>query len=100
MKDYNFEESLNRLKKAACKSFKNILTEFLGNRKAENYEKLVSELLKNYKTLGCNMPLKLRFLYSHLRFIPENLDSRRLSNEHGVRFHEDISKMEKRYQVN
>ncbi|UYV73962.1 hypothetical protein LAZ67_11001610 [Cordylochernes scorpioides] len=42
------------------------------------------------------MSLKIHFLHSHLDFFPENLGA--VSDEHGERFHQDISSMEKRYQ--
>jgi len=42
------------------------------------------------------MSLKLHFLDSHLDFFPENCGA--VSDEHGKRFHQDISSMEKRYQ--
>ncbi|GBM61614.1 hypothetical protein AVEN_269524-1 [Araneus ventricosus] len=41
--------------------------------------------------MGCNMSLKIHFLHSHLEFFPENLGS--VSDEHGERFHQDISNM-------
>jgi hypothetical protein len=49
-----------------------------------------------YKAMGCNMSLKVHFLDSHLDIFPENLGA--ASEEHGGRFHQDISNMEKRYQ--
>jgi hypothetical protein len=42
------------------------------------------------------MSLKVHFLDSHLEFFPANLGT--VSDEHGERFHQDISNMEKRYQ--
>lgn len=42
------------------------------------------------------MSLKVHFLHSHLDFFRENLGE--VSEEHGERFHQDIAKMEKRYQ--
>jgi len=42
------------------------------------------------------MSLKIYFLESHLDFFPEILGE--LSDEHGVRFHQAILAMEKRYQ--
>ncbi|GBO24794.1 hypothetical protein AVEN_270320-1, partial [Araneus ventricosus] len=51
---------------------------------------------KAYKTMGCNMSLKIHFLHSHLEFYPENLGS--VSNEHGEQFHQAISNMGARYQ--
>ncbi|GFX68534.1 hypothetical protein TNCV_2432411 [Trichonephila clavipes] len=41
--------------KNARNSFKLVVTGFLGNKKDPNYKALVSELLQNYKILGCNM---------------------------------------------
>ncbi|GBN04397.1 hypothetical protein AVEN_14740-1, partial [Araneus ventricosus] len=45
--------------------------------------------------MGCNMSLKIHFFHSHLEFYPENLGS--VSDEHGERFHQDISDMGARY---
>ncbi|GBN35972.1 hypothetical protein AVEN_248117-1 [Araneus ventricosus] len=42
------------------------------------------------------MSLKIHFLHSHLEFDPENLGP--VSDEHGERFHQDISNMGARYQ--
>ena len=42
------------------------------------------------------MSLKIHFLYSPLNFFPPNLEA--VSDEHGERFHQDITKMESNYQ--
>jgi hypothetical protein len=42
------------------------------------------------------MSLKIHFLHSHLDFISENCGA--MSDEHGERFHQEISLTEKRYQ--
>ena len=76
--------------------FKFVVKGFLGNRRALNYEELVNNLLQRYQKLGCNMSLKIHFLQSHLDFFPENCGV--VSDEHGERFHQDISSMEKRYE--
>lgn len=96
MNDIQFEDSLNDCEVAAWKSFKNVVNNFLGNNKADNYKELITELLKNYKALGCNMSLKIHFLDSHLDFFPTNLGA--VSDEHGERFHQEIFTMETRYQ--
>jgi hypothetical protein len=70
---------------------------FLGNHNAQNYHEVVSDLLTAYKAMGCSMSLKVNFLGSPLDFFPENLGI--VSDEHGERFNQDISKMEKRYQA-
>ena len=46
--------------------------------------------------MGCRMSLKIHFLHSHLNFFPPNLGA--VSDEHGERFHQDITKMESNYQ--
>jgi len=38
-------------------SFKFVVKGFLGNRRAQNYEELVNNLLQSYHKLGCNMSL-------------------------------------------
>jgi len=48
-----------------------------------------------YEQLGCNMLLKMHFLFSHLDFFPLNCGA--VSDEHGEHFHQDISMMEHRY---
>jgi hypothetical protein len=52
-------------------------------------------MLENLQILGCNMSLKLHFLYFHLDYFPENLGD--LSEEQGERFHQDVKEMEGRY---
>jgi hypothetical protein len=42
------------------------------------------------------MSQKMHFLDSHLDFFPQNLGN--VSDEHGERFHQDISTVETRYQ--
>ncbi|UYV81377.1 hypothetical protein LAZ67_20000992 [Cordylochernes scorpioides] len=95
--DGNFQNSLNEVEAAAWNSFRNICKNFLGSVKAENYRDIVNDLLLSYKALGCNMCLKIHFLHSHLNFFPDNLGA--VSDEHGERFHQAISSMEKRYQA-
>ncbi|UYV64577.1 hypothetical protein LAZ67_3001230 [Cordylochernes scorpioides] len=96
LQDENFKNSLNEVEAAAWNSFRNVLKNFLGSVKVENYRDIVNDLLLSYKALGCNMPLKIHFLHSHLDSFPDNLGA--VSDEHYERFHQDISSMEKRYQ--
>lgn len=53
-------------------------------------------MTENFKELGCLMNLKIHFLDSHLDWYPKNLGD--YSEEQGERFHQDIKKMERRYQ--
>ena len=53
-------------------------------------------MLQNFQGMKVNMSLKIHNLHSHLDFFPENLGA--VSDEHEERFHQDIAKIEKRYQ--
>jgi len=73
MQDKQFDEDLSETERNAWLSFKRICKDFLGYRKAANYEDVVQDLLTSYKAMGCNMSLKIHFLESRLDFFPENL---------------------------
>ncbi|XP_028028166.1 uncharacterized protein LOC114241515 [Bombyx mandarina] len=67
-----------------------------GNNKAENYEKLVEDMLTNFKAMGCRMSLKVHMLHAHLDKFKNNMGA--YSEEQGERFHQDIMNFEQRYQ--
>lgn len=96
MQDSDFEKSLEKVEKVAWKSFKDVVTGFLGNNKSKNYENLISKLLTSYHNMGCRMSLKIHLLDAHLDFFPENLGD--VSDEQGERFHQDIARIERMYQ--
>jgi hypothetical protein len=96
MRDTAFRTKLNPLELAAWDACTLVVQNFLGNHRAENYCELVTNMLTAYKQLGCRMSLKIHFLHSHLDFFPTNLGD--VSDEHGERFHQDISTLETRYQ--
>ena len=73
-----------------------MIEHFLENTVSGNYEQLIEKLIKIYEKIGCWMSLKLHFLHSHLIFFSENMSD--TSEEHGDRFHQDISTREGRYQ--
>ena len=56
----------------AWRSFKSISTNFLGNHRAENFQEIVEDLLKNYQSVGVKMSLKIHMLHSHLDRFPSN----------------------------
>jgi len=66
--DEYFDKLLQGKEKAVWDGFKFVVKGFLGNRRAQNYEDLVNNLLQNYQKLGCNMSLKIHSLHSHLDF--------------------------------
>ncbi|KAJ4444869.1 hypothetical protein ANN_06666 [Periplaneta americana] len=81
-------------KRVAWIAFKGLVLNFLGNRRNENYEELVQNLLLAYETIDDNMSLKIHFLHLYLVFFSENCGD--FSDEHGERFHQEISTMEKK----
>ena len=48
---------------------------FLGNNKARNYAELVNNMLTAFRKLGCNMNIKMHYLFSHRDRFPEKLGS-------------------------
>jgi hypothetical protein len=69
------------------------LRTLLGNHKDEDYENIVRIMFKNFHILGCNMSLKVNFLFSHFILFPKNLDA--VSEEQGERLDQDIKQMER-----
>lgn len=96
IKDEHFIGTMTELQKNAWLAFKNVVKNFLGNTRAENYTEIVQQLLESFKMLGCNMSIKVHFLHSHLADFPQHLGA--VSDEHGERFHQDLKIMEARYQ--
>ncbi|KAK4871977.1 hypothetical protein RN001_016101 [Aquatica leii] len=96
IKDPQFTASMNEIESNAWCSFVQVVQNFLRNYKAKNYIELVENMLSNFNILGCNMSIKVYYLYNHLDRFQKNLGD--LSEEQGERFHQDIKTMEDRYQ--
>ena len=96
MKYTDFEELLNLKELRAWEAFKSVCSGFLGNTRIPDYQACIEKLLKSYKDMGSRISLKIHFLHSHLNFFQPNLEA--VSDEHGKRFHQDITKMESNYQ--
>lgn len=75
MKDKKFENVLNAIELSAWTAFKSVCENFLGSNRHLEYVKIVNDLLQTYKTMKCNMSLKIHFLHSHLDFFPPNLEA-------------------------
>ncbi|GBL98463.1 hypothetical protein AVEN_263467-1 [Araneus ventricosus] len=89
MKDPVFESKLTKKEAAAWTSFKELAKKTSSEiTKRKTTGKSSITCFKAYKTMGCNMPLKIHFLHSYLEFFPENLGS--VSDEHDERLHQDI----------
>ena len=52
IKDNEFVNSMNNLELRSWTSFADVVKDFLGNRRAENYKKLVENLLKSLQNIG------------------------------------------------
>ncbi len=96
VRDDEFVRKMDDKEKEAWLAFVAVIKNFLGSKKADNYEILVSKMLLAFRNLGCNMSVKLHFLNSHLDKFPSNLGA--VSDEQGERFHQDLKTMEERYQ--
>ena len=81
IRDPEFEESMNQVELQAWKAFVQVVKNFLGNTKAVGYQELVNNMLTAFSDLGCNMSIKMHFLFSHMDRFPENLGS--MSDEQG-----------------
>jgi hypothetical protein len=86
---------LSDKEKAAWKSFQKFSIGFLGNFKVANFREFVQDLMDSYEQLGCNMSLKMHFLFSHLDLFL--LKCGGVSDEHGESFHQGILVTEHRY---
>ena len=86
--DELFITKMNDTEKNAWQSFKDVVSNFLGNKKSSNYQTIVEQMLTNFQTLNCRMSGKVHYLHSHLDFFPANLGH--MSEEQGERFHQDI----------
>ena len=87
MQDENFILSMNPLEDDVWRRFVGVVQNFLGNRRAANFE-VIQNMPDPYQRLGANMSIKVHFLHNHLDWFPANCDD--VSDEQGERFHQDI----------
>ena len=81
MRDQKNCDSMNEVELATWLSFAEVVKNFLGNYRADNYKDAVNDMLGYFRILGMNLSIKVHFLYSHLDQFLENL--RDVSNEQG-----------------
>ena len=96
IRDPDFENFMNKVELEAWKAFVLVMNNFPGSNKARNYAEIINNMLTAFRNLGCNMGVKMHYLFSHMNRFPENLGS--MSDEQGERFHQDLKEMEIRYQ--
>ena len=71
MGDQKLCDSMNEVELAAWLSFVEVVKNFLGNYRADNYKEIVNNMLGNFRILGINMTIKVHFLHSHLDGFPK-----------------------------
>ena len=60
--DQEFTRKMNDKERTAWFSFVVVMANFLSNKKADNYETLVANMLSAFRNLGCDMSVKLHYL--------------------------------------
>jgi hypothetical protein len=68
MQDADFHSSLSDIEKKTWNAFKSASSDVGVNHKAKNYKKIISEMLKCFQVMKCNMSLKLHFSDSSVGF--------------------------------
>ena len=81
MQDEIFILSMNPLEADAWWGFVGVVQNFLGNRRAANFEEVVQNMLDAYQNLGANISIKAHFLHNHLDRFPANCGD--VSDEQG-----------------
>ena len=72
-----------------------LIKKLFRNNKDDSY-KYVQTCFTSYRNLGCNMSIKVHFLFNHLENFTDNLGD--VSDEQRERFHQDMQNMKERYQ--
>ena len=64
---------MKRQELQAWKAFSDVVKNFLGNIKSQNFKELVETLLQAFRNLQGNMSVKVHFLHSHLGLFSREL---------------------------
>ena len=70
MRDEEFDETMTPVEKKPWIGFKNVVNGFLGNKKSPNFKTFVNNMLQAFRKLGCNMSLKVNFLFNNFNYFP------------------------------
>ena len=87
LRDSDFDKTMNKAKADAWIGLMVVANQFLGNKKAPNYEKIVKNklMLSDLKKLGCRMSFNVHFFLSNYEYFPDNFCD--FSAEIGEKFH-------------
>lgn len=91
----DLEKTLPDPEKHAFSALKQVCSNFLGNKRASNYEDLIGDMMKKFEKLGISVTLKMHVLLSHLDRFPPNCGD--YSDEQGERSHQDFLKIETQF---
>lgn len=79
----------------AFERLQKVCSGFLGNKREENFQQLVDDLMVSYEKLEINITIKMHSLICHPDKFKENCGA--YSDEQGERFHQDIKRNEENY---
>lgn len=95
MRNSEFDLTLNGNQLRAWKSIQDVIKNFLGNEKADDYRDKVADMIEALGNANVHMSLKIHMLKDHIDCFPENLGE--VSDEHGEKFHQEMKWMETNY---
>lgn len=64
--DHHLVDFMNETERKAWDLFILVVKNFPDNHKAENYVDLLNIMLNNFRYLGCNMSIKVHYLFTQL----------------------------------
>ena len=90
LKYHHFVAAMNTVEDTTWNAFADVIHNFLGNKKADNYREIVEELFFSLQELRSRMSIELHYLLSRLSKFLNNLGG--VNEEQVERFYEDITK--------
>ena len=82
IKSARFKSLLSADERKAWLKITEVIRKFLGNRRAVNYKKIVSEMTSSLAVIGVNMSYKIHLLDNHVDSFPPNCGQ--YSDERGI----------------
>jgi len=76
-----FKATLNTSEAEAWSASCEVVSNFLGNNRSQDYVDVVERLIGAYHHMGCRMSSKLHFLHSHVEFFPSDWEQSAMSME-------------------
>ena len=87
---------MSETERLAWNCFKYVVHGFLGNKRTENYQQKIQNMIDAFEVMGCRMSLKLHMLDAHLDKFKDSMGA--YSEEQGEHFYQDMKIIEQRYQ--